>query len=157
MVKQNVPVLLKTDITSLGKVGSLVKVKPGYARNYLIPQNLAVFATPKIIQHAASLFEAEQAKVRLAKEASESLRILLEQIQSITIKKTIGKNNAIFGTVTEKEVADLLSNLIKQSLDKKQIEIPEIKTTGNYFIQIKLNYNIQLSMKLYVLPTAILN
>nr|YP_010336413.1 ribosomal protein L9 [Goniotrichopsis reniformis]UNJ14819.1 ribosomal protein L9 [Goniotrichopsis reniformis] len=156
MSKKNIPILLKSDVSNLGRSGSLIQVKPGYARNYLIPKDIAVFATPRIMKEAQLIFEAEEQKRIFAEQVIKDTCSLLEKVQGITIKKKIGKNDAIFGTVTAQEVANSLSKLSLVEIDKKQIEIPEIKTIGKYPIQIKFNYNLNSCIDLYVLPTAIL-
>nr|YP_010336609.1 ribosomal protein L9 [Rhodospora sordida]UNJ15015.1 ribosomal protein L9 [Rhodospora sordida] len=157
MSKTNITVLLKANIKRLGKNGALVKVKPGYARNYLVPKNLAIFATLGVIKQATRILESEQKKEVLAEKSIQDIKMFLEQVHKITFKKKIGKHSSIFGTVTEKEIATLLSQIIGRIIDKKQVEVSEIKTTGKYIVKIKLNYHMVVNLELYVLPTIVLN
>nr|YP_010338552.1 ribosomal protein L9 [Rhodaphanes brevistipitata]UNJ18502.1 ribosomal protein L9 [Rhodaphanes brevistipitata] len=157
MTKKTVQVLLKTDIQNVGKVGNLIHVTAGYARNYLIPQNLATFITPGIQKQAEKIAEREKQKEIVAHNQAKEVKSRLEEIKKVTLKKKIGKENAIFGTITDREIASVLLQKIGQDINKKQIEIPDIKTTGKYSIEIKLNANISAILDLYILPIVILN
>ncbi len=142
-------VLLVKDVPSLGKAGEVKEVKDGYARNYLIPKGLAKVATPEIIQE----WEKEQ-KERAKKEAKEKEELLKlkEKIESLTleIRHKAGANGALFGAITNKEVAEELKKYGIE-IDKKSIDIhPPIKQTGSYEIDIKLGYGIHAKLNLRV-------
>lgn len=155
MTKANISVLLKQDIGKLGKRGELVKVKPGYARNYLIPQDIACFATPGVLKQADRIFKAEQEKHLLEKTTLQNTQLLLEKIKKLTIKKKVGKGNAIFGTVTDKEIASKISQMTNEMIDKRQILCPDIKSIGQYYIEVKLKYNLVIKLDLSVIPTVL--
>nr|YP_010336215.1 ribosomal protein L9 [Chroodactylon ornatum]UNJ14621.1 ribosomal protein L9 [Chroodactylon ornatum] len=157
MSKKTIPVLLQSDVTNLGITGSLVNVKAGYARNHLLPKNLAILATPNIIKQAQWRTEIRKQNAEKAKAVSLNTKLLLEKINNISFKKKIGKQDAIFGTVTEKEIAVWLSNILGTTIEKKQIELDEIKTTGNFSLQIKLDHQFIAIMELYIFPNIVIN
>ncbi|MRJ03159.1 MAG: 50S ribosomal protein L9 [Epsilonproteobacteria bacterium] len=142
-------VLLIKDVPNLGKAGEVKEVKDGYGRNYLIAKGLAQLATPEVIKK----WEEEQ-KRREAEEAAEIARLqkLKEQIEAITltIRHRAGANGALFGAITNKEVAQALKERGIE-IDKKHIDIhPPIKQTGEFDIDVKLGHGIHGTLKLIV-------
>jgi large subunit ribosomal protein L9 len=143
-------VLLIKDVPNLGKAGEIKEVKDGYAKNFLIARGLARIATPDVIE----AWEKEQVQ-RAQKEADEIKRLeeLKEKIESttLTIRHKAGANGALFGAITNKEVAQALKEKYGIELDKKQIDIhPPIKQAGEYDIDIKLGHGIHATLKLIV-------
>ncbi len=142
-------VLLIKDVPNLGKAGEVKEVKDGYGKNYLIARGFARLATPDVIE----AWEKEQAQKaeQVAKEI-EKLEKLKEKIESLTLTIThkAGANGALFGAITNKEVAEALKEKGIE-VDKKQIDIhPPIKQTGEYDIDIKLGHGIHATLKLIV-------
>lgn len=141
-------VVLLKDVKNKGKKGEIVNVNDGYAQNYLIPNGLAVSASSSAINEANQAKQAnaykEEQNVKNAKEIAEKL-----QGKEYTIKVKSGANGKIFGSVTNKEVAELLE---KQgfAIDKKKIEIDSIKSLGIYNVKIKLYVGVSTSIKLNV-------
>ncbi|SMC09639.1 50S ribosomal protein L9 [Nitratiruptor tergarcus] len=142
-------VLLIKDVKDLGKAGEVKEVKDGYGKNFLIARGFAKLATPEVIE----AWEKEQAK-KAEEEAKEieKLKKLQEKIESIklTIKHKAGANGALFGAITNKEVAEELK---KQGIeiDKKHIDIhPPIKQAGEYNIDVKLGHGIHATLDLVV-------
>ncbi|WP_096258433.1 50S ribosomal protein L9 [Lebetimonas natsushimae] len=141
-------VLLIKDVKGLGKAGEIKNAKDGYARNYLIPKGFAKLATPEVIKE----WEEEQKKKQeeLKKEIAR-LNEIKEKIEntSIVIKHKLGANGQLYGAITNKEVAEKLrENGI--DIDKKHIEMQQIKTVGEYNIDIKLGHGIHANLKLVV-------
>lgn len=154
MVKSTIQVLLRQDINLLGKNGDLIQVSYGYARNYLFPKQIAVPATKQIIA-----FSNKQKLIRLeqiAKERAiaENKKNALELVSKFTLRKKVGKDDLIFGIVTNREIAELISSQIGETIDKKNIEVPEIKTVGIHSVEVKFMSNISANIKLQVLPLA---
>lgn len=143
-------VLLKEDVKNLGEMGKVLNVADGYARNYLIPRNLAVEANPKNIKR----FEHEKniifKKVEKTKKAAEGLGGRLSDI-TLNIEANAGEDNKLFGSVTTMDVAEALS---KQGIeiDKRKITIPDepIKRIGDYSVHIKLHPEVTVNVKLEV-------
>ena len=131
-------VILKENIDNLGSIGSVVNVKNGYARNYLFPQAKAVHLSErnqKQLEHQKRVLE------RLRQKKLEALRGVQGQLEKevVQISKQVGEQDKIFGSVTTIEVADFLASKGLQ-VDRKTIKLPEeIKTTGTYTAEIKLD------------------
>jgi large subunit ribosomal protein L9 len=142
-------VILKADVERLGKVGEVVTVAPGYARNYLMPRKLALEAT------AGNLAGVEVEKKRYAKaqvRAAQGARELAERLASLslTIRQASGESDRLFGTVTTMDVAAALE---KEGIeiDRRQITIEEpIKTLGIYTVPVKLHPEVTASLKVWV-------
>src|SRR3954471_16030898 len=129
-------VILKEDVPALGKSGDLVKVKPGFGRNYLIPQGLAVMATAtnvKQVEHQKKLIAAKNAK--LAKD-SQAVADKLGAIE-VSIERQVGEESKLFGSVTSRDIADALKDK-GVVVDHRKIHLPEpIKTIGYQTVEIK--------------------
>ena len=143
-------ILLTQDTEKLGKMGEIVNVKDGYARNYIIPRKLGILATEKNIKAAENA--AEKRAIRDAKKR-ENMTALAEQLNKLTIKFTLkaGEDDKLFGSVTSQMIADAIATK-GYEIDKKEIDLQEpIKHVGNHFVQIKLGEGIEGRIKLKVL------
>ncbi|MFN5817236.1 MAG: 50S ribosomal protein L9, partial [Pseudanabaena sp.] len=130
MAKSNLQVMLTKNVTKLGKLGDLVAVKPGYAQNFLIPQGLAIRATAGVVKEVERRKEVERQRLIAIREEAESRKTALATIGGFIIKKKVGEGNAIFGTVTDREVAQLITAKSLLEIDHRDITIPEINQTG---------------------------
>lgn len=142
-------ILLKQDYANLGSSGEVVDVKSGYARNYLIPNRIAMPLTKGNLK----VFEEEQKRaemqVRREEFESEDLAKKLEKV-SITATITVGEDDRIFGTVTNQNISDLLKDKGFE-IDKKIISIDEpVKALGIYPVTINLHKNVETKIKLWV-------
>lgn len=145
--------ILKQTIETLGEEGDIVKVKPGYARNYLIPHNKAVIANKANI----AILEREKATIEARKEAQRKDSVdLASKINGtiVTIEQRVGEEDRLFGSVTTADIAAKLSELgIK--VDKKKILLDEpIKTLGETLVQIKIGYQVNAEVKVEIVPLA---
>ncbi len=144
-----VKIILTEDVSSLGAMGEMVRVKDGFARNYLIPRKLAVLANPqnvKTFEHQKALIS--QKKGRIKKEAER----LAERIESAscTIAMPAGEENKLFGSVTAKDIEESLKEE-RISIDRKKILLEEpIKTLGIYKVPIKLHPDVTAHLKIWV-------
>ncbi|MFZ3105931.1 MAG: 50S ribosomal protein L9 [Candidatus Hydromicrobium sp.] len=145
-------VILTNYHEKLGDVGDTVEVKSGYANNYLIPNGLAVPATKgninqmKLVKQAAVKLEA-----RNIKEAEEFAK-KLEGIQVTFIVKT-GEEGKLYGSITNKDIAEKISEERKIEIDRKKIDMQEhIKEIGEYEIELKLYKEVKSSVKVIVEP-----
>ncbi len=142
-------VILRQDYGRLGKIGDLVVVKDGYARNYLIPRNIAYQATAsseKMLEE-----EKKQSVKRLEKEKTESERMAQELAKlSITIKMKVGEEDKLFGSVTSQMIAEAVQEK-GITLDKRQIEIADsIKSLGIYDVPVRLSGGVTGTVKVWV-------
>jgi large subunit ribosomal protein L9 len=142
-------VILRQDYESLGKIGEVVEVKDGFARNFLLPRKIAYSA---LKGNLASLEEEKKnfaKKVEQELKAAETLSAELEKV-SVTIPVQVGEEDKIFGTVTTQMIADALKEK-SYNIDKRRIEIPDtIKSLGIYDVNIKLHSSVEAKIKVWV-------
>jgi large subunit ribosomal protein L9 len=149
---KRIQLLLNQDIRKLGKAGEIVEVAPGYARNYLIPQNLGVRTTPGILKMVAWRKQKEMDRLVAIRQEAESRKQALQTISRFTIKKQVGEKDAIFGTVTDREVAEAIQEATNQEVDRRGITLPEISKTGFYKAQVKLHAEVTAEIEIHVAP-----
>jgi large subunit ribosomal protein L9 len=144
-----IQVILQDDVANVGKSGELVKVRPGYARNYLLPRALAVPATTAQINRVNHDKVVAMAKSeKLKKEA----RALAEKIGALTITmaRSVGEDDKLFGSVTAKEI----ENAVKAKgieIDRKKMHLPEaLKTLGTFEIPVRLMTDVTATLKVEV-------
>jgi large subunit ribosomal protein L9 len=152
MAKSNVNVMLTKDVSKLGKLGELVAVAPGYAQNFLLPKGLAVRATPGVLAEVERRKEKERLRLLAIRQEAESRKVALATIGGFIVKKQVGENNAIFGTVTDREIAQLIAAKAMMEIDRRDITVPEISETGNYEVSIKLHAEVTATIKVQVVP-----
>ncbi len=136
---KRVQVVLTQDIRKLGRNGDLVEVAPGYARNYLLPGGMANIATPGILKQVEFRRAKELERLAAMKADAEKQKTALSTIGRFTIKKQAGEEQAIFGTVTNADVADVIKDLASIEVDRRDIEVPEISQLGDYTVQVRLH------------------
>ena len=142
-------VILLEDLEGLGAKGSMVHVKPGYARNYLLPRRLAIQAGEK----AANLFQelqrqrSAQADKRIAQAREEAAK--LEGVE-VNIPAEANEEDTLFGSVTSSDVADALAKA-GHDVDKRRIEMPEhIKQLGRYDVPVRIFQDVSATVKVWV-------
>lgn len=141
--------ILKEDVKKLGSAGDLVDVKPGYGRNYLIPQAKAVLATEGAIKHHEQMKREAELRAELTVEKAKELAQQLENT-SVTIPVTVGEDDRIHGTVTNIQVAEALEER-DILIDRKKISIDQdIKTLGEYTATIDLMGDLNPQVKVWV-------
>lgn len=141
--------ILKEDVEKLGSAGDLVDVKPGYGRNYLIPQAKAVMATEGAIKEYENLKREAELRAELSVEAAKELAQQLETI-SVTIPVTVGEDEKIHGTVTNIQIAEALEER-DILIDRRKISIDQdIKTLGEYTATIDLMGELKPQVKVWV-------
>jgi len=142
-------VILRKEHEKLGQIGSVVDVKDGYARNFLIPKGLAYPATEGSVRALEE--EKKQAGQRVAKElkGSEKLASNLEKV-SITLQMKVGEEEKLFGSVTSQMIADSLKEKGFE-IDKRIIDLEEpIKALGIYSVPVKLHPSVTAKVKVWV-------
>jgi large subunit ribosomal protein L9 len=150
---KRVQLVLNRDVNKLGKTGDLVEVAPGYARNFLIPQKIAVNATPAILRQVEKRRELERQRLLAERQEAETRKIAIEATGSFTIQKQVGENEAIFGTVTAPEVAEVIQAITGQEVDRRGITLPDIRKIGVYKAEIKLHPEITVEVEIQVVAS----
>jgi large subunit ribosomal protein L9 len=146
-------VILKEDVHNLGSAGELVTVKPGYGRNFLLPQGKAVLASEKNVarmEHERKLIAAKNAK--LLKDA-QSIADRLNQVE-VTVERQVGGEDRIFGSVSTRDIEEaLLSKGVK--IDRRKIVLDEpIKSLGVYTLDVRLAPEVTAHLKVWVVAKA---
>jgi large subunit ribosomal protein L9 len=137
-----VKVILRQDDKKLGKRGDVVDVSEGYARNFLLPKNLAMAATEANLNQAKQQRDAAAFRAKTQEDQALMLCSQLGKVQ-ITVKVKVGENGKLFGSVTAKDVAEALVKETGLDIDRRKIELKEpIKKTGEYKAVAKLHPNI---------------
>lgn len=142
-------IILKEDVKDLGRIGDMVRVKDGYARNFLIPKGLAVEASTKNLK----ALEHEKRKIQeIAKKAKDSAENIASKISrtTVTIKAKAGEEDKLFGSVTAMDIADALK---KEGIDidRKKIVLDEpIRRLGNYTVTVKIYSEVAAQLNIQV-------
>lgn len=141
--------ILQEDVDKLGSAGDLVDVKPGYGRNYLIPQAKAVMATPGAIKEYENIQREAELRAELTVDKAKELAQQLENT-SVTIPVSVGEEDKIHGTVTNINVAEALEER-DILIDRRKISIDqEIKTLGEYTATVDLLGDLNPKIKVWV-------
>jgi large subunit ribosomal protein L9 len=136
-------VVLLKDIPGKGKAGEIKEVSKGYAKNFLLPQGLALLATPAVIKQVESRLEREKFEESIDRD---KLIELAQQIEGkvIQFKARMGAGERLFGSITAADVAEELSRAIGSIVDKKKIDIEKpFHQTGSYEVAVKLTSDIR--------------
>jgi large subunit ribosomal protein L9 len=146
-------IILTTDYPALGYKGDILKVKPGYARNYLFPNKFAIVATPSNKKILAENQKQAAHKIEQAKTEAQTLANTLNDLTLTIIAKT-GANGKIFGSITTLQIAQ---NLKEKGfdIDRRKISLTEeIKTTGEYSANIDLHREVKAKITLNIIEEA---
>ncbi|MGD8826616.1 MAG: 50S ribosomal protein L9 [Myxococcales bacterium] len=151
-----VEVVLKENLEHLGSIGDVVRVRRGYARNYLLPRGLAVVASRgnvRQIEHEKDMQARRLAKLRAEQEH------LLDELSNVVVMvaKEAGEDGRLFGSVTSSDVIDgLKAKGVETEIDKKKLIMPDqpIKEVGSYEVGVKLPYGLTATVKVEVKTRA---
>jgi large subunit ribosomal protein L9 len=147
----HVQVILKQSVEHLGKAGEVVRVKPGFARNYLLPRGMALVATGsnlKQVEHERRIALATADKQRKLAEGSAAL---VEGLV-VEIRMQAGEGDKLFGSVTARDIADALHSK-GVDIDRKKLDVPDsIKSLGEYEVAAKFGSDVTAKFKVRVLP-----
>jgi len=143
--------ILQETVDNLGEPGDLVDVKAGYGRNYLLPQGLAVIATPANERRIEGLKAKRKEREDAARVAAQALAVSLEGV-SINVKRKVSEGDNLYGSVTAADVAAALAEAEEGfEVGKDQIRLEHaIKTLGVFEVPIHLPYGVEASVKLWV-------
>lgn len=143
-------VILQQDVKGTGKKGEVVKVSDGYARNVLIPKGIAKEATEGNVRNLNRQKEIAAEKNAAQKAAAEATAAKLNE-SSVTIKAKGGDGGRLFGSVTNKDVADALKAQLDIKIDKKKIELKNaIKNEGEFTAKVRLFAGVSADLKVIV-------
>ena len=143
-------IMLVQDVTQLGRVGDIVEVKNGYARNYLIPQGFAIPATKGAIKQADQLRQtAEKQRGRQVASAQE----LANRLAALNLRFTakVGERGRLYGSITTGDIAERIQQEIGVEIDRRRVELTEaIKALGNYEVPVDVHIDVPATVRVEV-------
>lgn len=142
-------VVLTKDVKGKGKAGELINVSDGYARNFLFPQNLAIEANNAALSELKSREESKAHHTAVEKKEAEELAEKINNI-TVTIHAKAGNSGKLFGAITSKEVVSELKNQHSINIDKRKINMKDIKSYGDFTVNVKLYTGITASLNIKV-------
>ncbi|CAL9129276.1 unnamed protein product [Musa textilis] len=143
-------IILKEDVTELGKKGDLLDVKAGYYRNFLLPTGKARLVTPLLLKEMRIEEERIEAEKQRVKEEAQQLALIFQTVGAFKVKRKGGKGKQIFGTVTAQDLVDIIKAQLNRDVDKRIVSLPEIRETGEYVAELKLHPEVSAIVRLNV-------
>jgi large subunit ribosomal protein L9 len=153
IMAKRVQVVLSQDVRKLGKLGDLVEVAPGYARNYLLPKGIGLTVTPGVLRQVERRKEQERQRLEELRQVALKQQADLEKAGQLSIAKQAGEDEAIFGTVTNQDIADAIKAAANIELDKRDINVPNIKKLGEYTAEIELHPEVKVNLAFAVVAS----
>ncbi len=147
-------VILLQDVEGLGKAGDLKDVANGYARNYLLPRQLAAGATPALVANRSQRVAAEQRKLEKQAELNRQLATKLSEIK-LTFKAKVGSQGRLYGSITSQDIAAALRDAESITIDRRTIDLPDpIRNLGNYAVPVKVAPGLESKVDVNVINEA---
>jgi large subunit ribosomal protein L9 len=144
-----IEVILREDVKTLGRAGEMVRVKPGYARNYLLPQGLAYEATEGNKKRIAAETKARTSRNEAEKTQAQQVATTLSAV-TLSLSGKAGEEGKLFGSITSQDVADALARA-GHTVDKRRIELDHpIKTIGEHAVTIRLHPEVHAELRVSV-------
>ena len=138
-------VVLLQDVKGLGKKGELVTASDGYVRNFLLPRKLAVEANGQAMSELKNRESSEKHRIETEIAAAKELAAKIEG-KTVKLSAKAGANGKLFGSVTAKDVATAINTTFNTNIDKKKVNVEDIKTFGTYPVEVKLYNGISASL-----------
>lgn len=148
-----IQVVLQSDMDNLGKSGDVVRVRPGYARNFLIPRGLAMPATKGNIARIDEI--KRQAAARTAEELSEA-QAVAKKLEAVSVKiaRAVGEENKMYGSVTSRDIEEAF-RAAGVAVDRKKIHLPEpLKELGLAEVEVKLHPKVSAKLRVEVVKAT---
>ena len=142
-------VILRSDLSGVGKRGDIVEVSNGHARNYLLPKGLALVATDGAVSQATSMRRARDLRDAADRESAQNIASVLVA-KTITITSKAGAEGKLYGSVTTGDIAQAIHEQANISIDRRKLHVDPIKTLGTYSVSVKLHSDVQFPVTLEV-------
>ncbi|HJR15289.1 MAG TPA: 50S ribosomal protein L9 [Gemmatimonadales bacterium] len=144
-----IEVILREDVKSLGQAGEMVRVKPGYARNYLLPQGLAYEATEGNKKRIAAETRARASRNEAERSEAQRVAATLSAVK-LNLTGKAGEEGKLFGSITTQDIADALAGE-GHTVDKRRIELDHpIKTVGEHTVSVRLHPEVHAELRVSV-------
>jgi large subunit ribosomal protein L9 len=150
IMAKRVQVVLAQDVRKLGKLGDLVDVAPGYARNYLMPKGIGLEVTPGILRQVERRKELERQRLEELRQVALKQQADLEKAGKLSLTKQAGEDGNIFGTVTNQEIADAIKAAANIEVDKRDVTVPNVKKLGDYQAEVSLHPEVKVAVEFEV-------
>ena len=150
---KDIAVVLTADVKGQGRKGELIKVKPAYAQNFIVSKGLGKVATPEILKELEQAKAAADAEAAAALEAAKELAAKLEaafEAESAVIKKKVGPNGDIFGSVTGGDLSQHIEERTGLKVDKKAISVASVTSVGSAAATLSLHKQVSMELKFEV-------
>jgi len=146
-----IEVILKEHVEHLGRRGEVVKVAPGYARNYLLPRKLALAVTDENKRQIARERVKAEAKDTEELQAAQALATRIEAVE-LAIARRVGEHDTLYGSVTSSDLADALAQR-QLEIDRRKIQLADaLKTLGDHVVPVKLHRDVTAQLKVKIVP-----
>jgi large subunit ribosomal protein L9 len=147
-----VKIILKQDVPNVGREGDIEEVADGYARNYLIPQGMAVKASPGVLKDFEHRQKVQAEKHKRMKKRAEKLARRLTA-QTVTFEVKIGASGQLYGSITNADIAEALEEQIGEEIDKRDIPLSQpIREVGEHFVPVHLMEDVEPQVRVVVKP-----
>ena len=146
--------ILNSDVTKLGRKGDIVDVAKGYARNYLLPKNLAIVATDSNISIAEKIQEKRIAEITESEELAESIKVALADAHLVIPQKSTDEGT-LYAAVANNEIVEVIEKLSGFKIEESQIELnDQVKEIGLHNIKIRISEDVDFDVVLEVIPES---
>ncbi len=147
-------VILRQDVPNLGEAGEVKQVAPGYFRNFLLPRGLAVEASRSHLKAREALVNAQAGQSAKALARSSALAEQMRQI-NLRIEVKVGEQGRLYGSVTNKDIADALAEQANTTVDRHKIELREpLRSIGVHSVPVKLDQGVEANINVELVPAA---
>lgn len=144
-------VLLKEDVYNLGYAGEVHTVADGYGRNYLIPQGLAVKATPNVLKQAEVWRKRAEARRESLREEYEALSARVSDLR-LTFKARASESGKLFGSVTTTQIADAMNEELGTDIDRRNVGVEPLRRLGEHKVVVRLSGEFQPELTVVIEP-----
>ena len=146
--------ILNSDVTKLGRKGDIVDVAKGYARNYLLPKNLAIVATDSNIAIAEKIQEKRIAEITESEELAESIKVALADAHLVIPQKSTDEGT-LYAAVADNEIVEVIEKFSGFKIEESQIELnDQVKEIGLHNIKIRISEDVDFDVVLEVIPES---
>ena len=146
--------ILNSDVTKLGRKGDIVDVAKGYARNYLLPKNLAIVATDSNISIAEKIQEQRIAEITESEELAESIKVALADAH-LVIPQNSTDEGTLYAAVANNEIVEVIEKFSGFKIEESQIELnDQVKEIGLHNIKIRISEDVDFDVVLEVIPES---
>lgn len=146
-------VILRSDLSGVGKRGDIVEVADGYARNYLLPKGFALPASDGAVSQAKAMRRARDLRDAADRESAQSIASALVA-RTIVIPAKAGTEGRLFGSVTTADIAQAIHTQANISIDRKKLHVEPIKVLGSYSVSVKLHSDVEFPVNIDVVKKS---